>query len=84
MRWTRERVLAVTKELNEDMSEILTVDSDFTTAERKRLLDVSQHFSGRIDKLGVHASAILVTPDAVENYCPVERCTSTDTSTGKR
>ena len=84
MRWTRERVLAVTKELNEDMSEILTVDSDFTTAERKRLLDVSQHFSGRIDKLGVHASAILVTPDAVENYCPVEGCTSTDTSTGKR
>ena len=84
MRWTRERVLAVTKELKEDMSEILTVSSDFTKAERERLLDVSRHFSGRIDKLGVHASAILVTPDAVEKYCPVEGCTSTDTSTGKR
>ncbi len=84
MRWTRDRILNVTKELKEDMSEILTVDSDLTTAERERLLDVSQHFAGRIDKLGVHASAILVTPDEVEKYCPVEGCTSTDTSTGKR
>ncbi len=84
MRWTRDRILNVTKELKEDMSEILTVDSDLTPAERERLLDVSQHFAGRIDKLGVHASAILVTPDEVEKYCPVEGCTSTDTSTGKR
>ncbi|SFB10683.1 DNA polymerase III subunit alpha [Selenomonas ruminantium] len=84
MRWTRERVLTVTKELTDSMDEILTVNSDFSAEERERLLDVSQHFAGRIDKMGVHASAILVTPDAVEKYCPVEGCTSTDTSTGKR
>ena len=84
MRWTRERVLAVTKDLQESLDEILTVNCDFTQEERERLLDVARHFAGRIDKMGVHASAILVTPDAVEKYCPVEGCTSTDTSTGKR
>ena len=84
LRWTHERVLAVTRQLKESLDEILTVPSDFTKEERERLLDVSKHFAGRLDKEGVHASAILVTPDAVEKYCPIEGCTSTNTSTGKR
>ena len=84
LRWTHERVLAVTRQLKESLDEILTVPSDFTQEERERLLDVSKHFAGRLDKEGVHASAILVTPDAVEKYCPIEGCTSTNTSTGKR
>jgi len=84
LRWTHERVLAVTRQLKESLDEILTVPSDFTQEERERLLDVAQHFAGRLDKEGVHASAILVTPDAVEKYCPIEGCTSTNTSTGKR
>lgn len=84
LRWTHDRVLRVTRQLQDSLDEILTVDSEFTEEERERLLDVSQHFAGRLDKIGVHASAILVTPDAVENYCPVEGCTSTNTSTGKR
>lgn len=84
LRWTHDRVLQVTKQLQDSLDEILTVQSDFTQEERKTLLDVSKHFAGRLDKIGVHASAILVTPDAVENYAPVEGCTSTNTSTGKR
>lgn len=84
MRWTHSRVLAVTRQLKESLDEILTVQSEFTKEERERLLDVAQHFAGRLDKEGVHASAILVTPDAVEKYCPIEGCTSTNTSTGKR
>ena len=31
-----------------------------------------------------HASAILVTPDAIENYTPLEGMYSNDTSTGER
>ena len=84
LRWTHERVLAVTRQLKESLDEILTVPSEFTQEERERLLDVSKHFAGRLDKEGVHASAILVTPDAVAKYCPIEGCTSTNTSTGKR
>lgn len=84
LRWTHERVLAVTRQLTDSLEQILTVPSEFTEAERARLYDVAQHFAGRLDKVGVHASAILVTPDAVEQYCPIEGCTSTNTSTGKR
>lgn len=83
-RWTRKRAEVVTKQLQESLDEILTVDGEFTEEERGELLDVAKHFCGRIDKIGVHASAILVTPDSVENYCPVEGLYSNDTSTGKR
>lgn len=84
LRWTHNRILTVTSGLQESLDEILTIESEFTDEERARLLDVSKHFAGRIDKVGVHASAILVTPDAVEKYCPIEGCTSTNTSTGQR
>ena len=83
LRWTHSRILAVTKQLNDSLDELLTVPSEFTKEERERLLDVSKHFAGRLDKAGVHASAILVTPDAVEKYCPIEGCNSTDVLTKK-
>lgn len=52
--------------------------------EKAELIDVAKHFCGRIDKIGVHASAVLVTPDDLVNYTPIEGCYSNDTSTGKR
>ena len=52
--------------------------------QRAELIDVAKHFCGRIDKIGVHASAVLVTPDDLVNYTPVEGCYSNDTSTKKR
>lgn len=52
--------------------------------QKAELIDVAKHFCGRIDKIGVHASAVLVTPDDLVNYTPVEGCYSNDTSTGKR
>lgn len=57
---------------------------EFDEETRKNLLDVAQHFCGRIDKTSIHASAILVTPDDIENYTPLEGCYSNDTSTGER
>lgn len=52
--------------------------------QKAELIDVAKHFCGRIDKVGVHASAVLVTPDDLVNYTPVEGCYSNDTSTKKR
>ena len=50
----------------------------------EKLRDVAKHFYGRLEKFGVHASAILITPDDVTNYCPLEGAYSTDAGTGKR
>ena len=52
--------------------------------QKAELIDVAKHFCGRIDKISVHASAVLVTPDDLVNYTPIEGCYSNDTSTGKR
>ncbi len=70
--WTHKKGLMVTKGLQEGLEEILTIPSEFTEEERKELLDVASHFCGRVVNIGCHASAVLVTPDAVENYCPIE------------
>lgn len=66
-----------------DMNEIL-MSTEFDEETRERLYDVAQHFSYRLHKIGIHASAILVTPDEIENYTPLEGCYSTDVSTGER
>lgn len=66
-----------------DMNEIL-MSTEFDKETRERLYDVAQHFSYRLHKIGIHASAILVTPDEIENYTPLEGCYSTDVSTGER
>lgn len=66
-----------------DMNEIL-ISTEFDEKTRERLYDVAQHFSYRLHKIGIHASAILVTPDEIENYTPLEGCYSTDVSTGER
>ena len=66
-----------------DMNEIL-MSTEFDEETRERLYDVAQHFSYRLHKIGIHASAILVTPDEIENYTPLEGCYSADVSTGER
>lgn len=74
----------ITKQVYASIDDVLTIDSVLSTEERERLADVAKHFYGRLEKRGIHASAILITPDEIENYCPLEGCYSTDTSTGKR
>ena len=69
---SHKKGLMVTKGLQEGLEEIITIPSEFTEDERKELLDVASHFCGRVVNIGCHASAVLVTPDAVENYCPIE------------
>ena len=74
----------ITKQVYDSIDDVLTIDSELSIEERERLVDVAKHFYGRLEKRGIHASAILITPDEIENYCPLEGCYSNDTSTGKR
>ena len=74
----------ITKQVQTSIDDVLTIESVLTKEVRERLVDVAKHFYGRLEKRGIHASAILITPDEIENYCPLEGCYSTDTSTGKR
>ena len=52
--------------------------------QKAELIDVAKHFCGRIDKVGIHASAVLVTPDDIVNYTPVEGCNTKNKATGER
>ncbi|MGM9579904.1 MAG: hypothetical protein ACI3U2_01550 [Anaerovibrio sp.] len=74
---------SLVKRVNNSLEEVLECP-EFDKATLEKLYDVAKHFNYRLDKTGVHASAILVTPDAIENYTPLEGCYSNDTSTGER
>lgn len=74
----------ITKQVSSSIDDVLEINSELSKEEREKLVDVAKHFYGRLEKRGIHASAILITPDEIENYCPLEGCYSTDTSTGKR
>lgn len=82
--WNPKSKNEITKGIENSIDEIMNIPSDLSKKERELLIDISKHFCGRLSKKGVHASGILVTPDAIENYAPIEGCYSTDTSTGKR
>lgn len=47
-----------------------------------KLADTAKHFMRRIEKMGIHASAILVTPEKITSYCPLEGAWSTDKNNG--
>lgn len=47
-----------------------------------KLADTAKHFIGRLEKMGVHASAILVAPDKITKFCPLEGAWSTDKENG--
>ena len=74
---------SLVKRVDTDLEQILECP-EFDEETRKNLLDVAKHFCERIDKTAIHASAILVTPDDIENYTPLEGTNSNDTSTGER
>lgn len=74
---------SLVKRVTGSLKEILECP-EFDKATLERLYDVAKHFCYRLDKNSIHASAILVTPDAIENYTPLEGCYSNDTSTGER
>lgn len=81
--WTRKKAMVITKNLQDSLEEILTIPSEFTQEQREELLDIATHFLGRVVMTGCHASAVVVTPDAIENYCPVEGAKVRDASTGE-
>ena len=66
----------INKQVKDDIAEIIDIPSELTIEQRKELVDISKHFFGRIVQRGVHASAVLVTPDSLLNYCPVEGANS--------
>lgn len=81
--WTRKKAMVITKNLQDSLDEILTIPSEFTQEQREELLDIATHFLGRVVMTGCHASAVVVTPDTIENYCPVEGAKVRDASTGE-
>lgn len=83
LQWRAENKISFIKSLA-SQEDILTIDGELNEEEREELYDVVQHFNGRINKLGCHASAILVTPDDIENYAPIEGMSATNIVTGKK
>lgn len=76
--------IEASKYVVESIDDLQDAPISLNEKQKEELIDVAKHFCGRIDKIGVHASAVLVTPDDLVNYTPVEGCFSNDTSTGKR
>ena len=76
--------IAAMQFVESSINDLRDADISLNDEQKAELIDVAEHFCGRLSKKGVHASGILVTPDAIENYAPIEGCFSTDTSTGKR
>lgn len=75
---------AASKYVESSIDDLQDASISLNDKQKAELIDVAKHFCGRIDKIGVHASAVLVTPDDLVNYTPVEGCYSNDTSTKKR
>lgn len=69
--------------IDESLDEVLTIDSPLTQEQRETLLDVAKHFYGRIEKVGIHASGIMIFKRNPIEFSPVEGCNSHDSSTGK-
>lgn len=82
-KWAPAQKILATKSIVDSIDDIRKAEILLTDEDKEELIDVAKHFCGRLDKQGVHASAILVTPDAIENYCPVEGCRSNNTATGE-
>lgn len=76
--------IEASKYVSDSIDDLQGANLSLDDKQKAELIDVAKHFCGRIDKIGVHASAVLVTPDDLVNYTPVEGCFSNDTSTGKR
>lgn len=76
--------IAAMQFVESSIDDLRDADISLNDEQKTELIDVAKHFCGRLSKKGVHASGILVTPDAIENYAPIEGCSSSDKSTGKR
>lgn len=76
--------IAAMQNVESSIDDLRDANISLNDEQKAELIDVAEHFCGRLSKKGVHASGILVAPDAIENYAPIEGCFSTDTSTGKR
>lgn len=76
--------IAASKFVESSIDDLQAAHISLNDEQKAELIDVAKHFCGRIDKVGIHASAILVTPDDIVNYTPVEGCNTKNKATGER
>lgn len=76
--------IAASKFVESSIDDLQAAHISLNDEQKAELIDVAKHFCGRIDKIGVHASAVLVTPDDIVNYTPVEGCNTKNKATGER
>lgn len=69
-------------ELTKQIETIDDVENVRTKFDTKELVALARHFLGRTDKFGTHASAILVSPIDVMNFCPMQAQDVSDESLG--
>ncbi len=72
------KVLDITKRI-ETIDDIKNLKLSFDTS---KLVDIAEHFKGRLGAFGSHASAVLITPDDTLQYVPIESQTISDESLG--
>ena len=76
--------IAASKFVESSIDNLQAAHISLNDEQKAELIDVARHFCGRIDKVGIHASAVLVTPDDIVNYTPVEGCNTKNKATGER
>lgn len=76
--------IAASKFVESSIDDLQDAHISLNDKQKAELIDVAKHFCGRIDKVGIHASAVLVTPDDIVNYTPVEGCNTKNKATGER
>ena len=76
--------IAASKFVESSIDDLQAAHISLNDEQKAELIDVAKHFCGRIDKVGIHASAVLVTPDDIVNYTPVEGCNTKNKATGER
>lgn len=76
--------IAASKFVESSIDDLQAAHISLNDEQKAELIDVARHFCGRIDKVGIHASAVLVTPDDIVNYTPVEGCNTKNKATGER
>lgn len=76
--------IAASKFVESSIDDLQAAHISLNDEQKAELIDIAKHFCGRIDKVGIHASAVLVTPDDIVNYTPVEGCNTKNKATGER
>jgi len=60
----------------EQIKEVMDIIDE--SDELTRALELAKQVEGSVRQLGVHACAVIITPDPMVNYCPIQRSPSDD------